>query len=70
MRKKYDVVVVGAGPIGSYTAYQLADKGFDVCLLDEKENIGENVICAGVIGKDAFKRYDLPGKSILSRIDS
>lgn len=70
MRKKYDVVVVGAGPIGSYTAYQLADKGFDVCLLDEKENIGEDVICAGVIGKDAFKRYDLPSKSILSRIDS
>ncbi|TET62558.1 MAG: NAD(P)/FAD-dependent oxidoreductase [Candidatus Stahlbacteria bacterium] len=70
MRKKYDVAVVGAGPIGSYTAYQLADKGFDVCLLDEKENIGEDVICAGVISKQAFKRYDLPSKSILSRIDS
>jgi geranylgeranyl reductase family protein len=70
MMKKYDVAVVGAGPIGSYTAYQLADKGFDVCLLDEKENIGEDVICAGVISKQAFKRYDLPSKSILSRIDS
>jgi digeranylgeranylglycerophospholipid reductase len=66
----YDVVVVGAGPIGSHTAYQLADKGFSVCLLDEKEKIGENIVCTGIISKDAFKRYDLPSKSILSRIDS
>jgi digeranylgeranylglycerophospholipid reductase len=67
---KYDVVIVGAGPVGSYTAYLLADKGFDVCLIDEKKQIGENVICAGVIGKQAFKRFDLPGKSILSRLSS
>lgn len=67
---KYDIVVVGAGPIGSYTAYLLADKGFDVCLLDEKTEIGKDVICAGVIGKEAFKHFDLPTKSILSRIDS
>ena len=70
MKKPYDVIVVGAGPIGSYTAYQLADKGFDVCLLDEKKEIGKDVICAGVIGKEAFKRYDLPTESIVSRIDS
>lgn len=67
---KYDIVIVGAGPIGSYTAYLLADKGFDVCLLDEKTEIGKDVICAGVIGKEAFKRFDLPTKSILSRINS
>jgi len=68
--KLYDVAVIGAGPIGSYTAYRLADKGFDVCLLDEKERIGEDIVCAGVISKEAFKRYDLPHESILSRIDS
>lgn len=68
--RKYDVVIVGAGPIGSYTAYLLADKGFDVCLIEERKEIGQGVICAGVIGKEAFKRHDLPGKSILSRIDS
>ncbi|MGB7055164.1 MAG: geranylgeranyl reductase family protein [bacterium] len=70
MKGRYDVVVIGAGPVGSYTAYQLADKGFKVCLLDEKENIGESVLCAGVIGKAAFKRYDLPSESIVARVDS
>ena len=70
MKGRYDVVVIGAGPIGSYTAYQLADKGFRVCLVDEKEKVGENVLCAGVISKEAFKRYDLPSDSIVARIDS
>lgn len=70
MKGRYDVVVIGAGPVGSYTAYQLADKGFKVCLIDEKENIGEGVLCAGVIGKAAFKRYDLPSESIVARVDS
>ena len=70
MKGRYDVVVIGAGPIGSYTAYQLADKGFKVCLIDEKEKIGEGVLCAGVISKEAFKRYDLPSASIVARIDS
>ncbi len=70
MQKRYDIAVVGAGPIGSYTAYQLADRGYSVCLIDKKKQIGTGVICAGIISKEAFKRYDLPSDSILSRIDS
>ena len=70
MKRTYDVAVIGAGPIGSYTAYQMADKGFDVALFDAKKKIGSNVICAGVLSKEAFKRYDLPSDSILSRINT
>jgi geranylgeranyl reductase family protein len=70
MKGRYDVVVIGAGPVGSYTAYQLADKGFKVCLIDEKEKVGDGVLCAGVVSKEAFKRYDLPSDSIVARIDS
>jgi geranylgeranyl reductase family protein len=70
VKRKYDIVVIGAGPVGSYTAYQLADKGFSVALLDKKKEIGKDIICAGVISKEAFKRYDLPAESILSRVDT
>ena len=67
---RFDVIVIGAGPVGSYTAYQLADRGFSVCVLEQKPTAGEDVICAGVVSKAAFKRYDLPSASILSRISS
>ena len=70
MIRRYDVVVIGAGPVGSYTSYLLAQKGFKVCLMDKKKKIGEGTICAGVIGKKAFLRYDLPVDSIVSEIDS
>jgi digeranylgeranylglycerophospholipid reductase len=67
---RFDVIVVGAGPVGSYTAYQLADRGFSVCVLEQKRTPGQDIICAGVVSKAAFKRYDLPSTSILSRISS
>ena len=70
MKKAYDVAVVGGGPIGSYTAYRLAEKGFEVCVLDEKKIISEKVICSGIISKEAFRRFDLPRESILTDIDS
>ncbi|HXZ06141.1 MAG TPA: FAD-dependent oxidoreductase, partial [Ktedonobacteraceae bacterium] len=35
MSEIYDVVIVGAGPSGSTTAYYLAKQGFNVLLLDK-----------------------------------
>ena len=32
----YDVVIVGAGPSGSATAYWLASAGWKVCLVEKK----------------------------------
>lgn len=63
-----DVVVVGAGPIGSYTAYQLADLGFEVLLIEEDNEVGKDVICTGVIGTEAFQHFNLPKRSIISEI--
>jgi len=65
-----DVVVVGAGPIGSYTAYQLADLGFEVVLIEEDNEIGKDVICTGVISTEAFQHFNLPKRSIISEIKS
>ncbi len=70
MKNTCDIAVVGGGPIGSYTACQLAEKGFEVCVLEEKKIISEKVICSGIISKEAFRRFDLPRESILTDIDS
>jgi len=66
----YDVVVVGGGPIGGYTASQLADQGFEVCLFEEDDEVGKDVICTGVVGTEAFKQFNLPRTSILREIKS
>ncbi len=66
----HDVVVVGAGPAGSYTASLLGEKGFDVHLLEEHEVIGEPVDCSGVIGAEAFAALGLPDSLKLGEINA
>ncbi len=63
-----DVVVVGAGPAGLHAAYRLAAAGIDVVLLEARAQIGEGAICSGVIGEEAFARFDLPSDSLLTKI--
>lgn len=49
----YDLVVVGAGPVGSFLAWKFAEKGGDVLLL-EKGEVGEPLKCSGHISKELF----------------
>lgn len=56
-----DVVVVGGGPVGCHAASLLAQKGFDVHVLEEHPVIGEPVDCSGVIGAESFATLGLPG---------
>ncbi|MBA7668788.1 hypothetical protein ES703_76904 [subsurface metagenome] len=66
----FDVIVVGAGPVGSYIAGRLAEEGLEVVLLEEDEKVGRDVICTGIIGKEAFDRFDLAKADIISSIKS
>ena len=45
----YDVVVVGAGPGGSKTAWELAKAGAKVLLIEEHSQVGTPVHCSGLI---------------------
>ena len=60
---RFDVIVLGAGPVGSYTASCLADAGLKVALVDRKELPGKEV-CSGVLGEEAFERFSLPEDSV------
>lgn len=63
-----DVIIVGGGPAGLHAAERLASAGLDVALIDAQARIGERAICSGVIGVEAFSRFDLPTGSILNTI--
>lgn len=65
-----DVVVIGAGPAGSMLARILGDRGYEVALIEQHAVPGDEVNCSGIIGVEAFQRYELPKEHILRSIDS
>ena len=54
-----DVIVVGAGPIGSFIASRLAELGYRAIVLEQKEGVGENVCCTGIISVECFSTFNL-----------
>ena len=63
--KLLDVIVVGAGPVGSYLAYRLADMGSEVVVLERGERLGEKVCCTGIIGRECVSSFPVDGSVIL-----
>lgn len=63
-----DVIVVGGGHVGLFAASRLAQSGLGVLLLDQKKAIGERIVCTGIIGAEAFRKFDLPQETILGSI--
>ena len=56
---KYDVVVVGAGPVGSTAARYAAKNGAKVLLLEEHASIGSPVGCTGLLSTRAVEECEL-----------
>jgi len=66
----YDVIIVGAGPAGSYIAYKLASSGYNVAVFEEKPAPGLNACCTGIISTECFESLDLDTDVILSKVNS
>jgi digeranylgeranylglycerophospholipid reductase len=56
VKKKSDIVVVGGGPCGSYSAYTAAKLGAEVMVCEEHEEIGAPKHCAGHLNISSLKR--------------
>ena len=46
----------------------LAESGLSVAVFEQNSEIGKDVVCSGVMSKEAFSRYDLPQKAIVGRL--
>jgi len=55
-----DVVVVGAGPSGSFSALTVAKMGAEVVVCEEHREVGLPSHCAGLISVKGLKRLGLP----------
>jgi geranylgeranyl reductase family protein len=52
--RRFNVVIIGAGPAGSFLAYKLGKQGLSVLLL-EKEKFPRYKICAGGLSKKSYE---------------
>jgi len=55
----YDVIIVGAGPVGGHLGRTLAENGLHVLILEEHREIGKPFQCAGLVTPNAMDRVDL-----------
>ena len=64
----YDVIIVGAGPVGGRAATLLSQQGLKVLILEEHKEIGRPFQCAGLVtpsAMDAVEAYD----TVLQEVD-
>lgn len=66
----YDVIIVGAGPVGNYTAYLLSKKGLDVGLFERNSEIGKNINCTGIISDKCYKKLGIEKSILVNSIHS
>ena len=66
----YDVIVVGAGPAGSYIAHDLASCGYGVAVFEEKSESGLNACCTGIISTECLQCLDSARDMILAEVKS
>ncbi|MFC1908142.1 geranylgeranyl reductase family protein [Chloroflexota bacterium] len=66
----YDVIVIGGGPVGSYVAYKLAGMGYGVVVLEQKERLGGQVCCAGIISQECVNSFAIDDSVVLRRENS
>ena len=65
----YDIVIIGAGPAGSTAAFILADKGFNVLVID-KHKFPRKKLCAGLLTWKTIKTLEKIFKTDLNYLKS
>lgn len=67
--KKFDVIIVGAGPAGMWCAEKLIETKLSVLLLEKNDEPGHK-ICAGGITRKGILMMDIPDEVVEQKVNS
>ena len=67
MELKYDVIVIGGGPVGGYLSRRFNEFGHSVLIIEEHDEIGRPFQCAGLVNPESMEKVNLQN-SILKEI--
>jgi geranylgeranyl reductase family protein len=62
------ITIIGAGPVGSYCAKLLAEKGHEVRIFEEHNQIGRPVHCTGIVTKSISETIPLKREWIINKL--
>ena len=56
--------------MGSRVAYRLAGMGYEVVVLEQRERLGEQVCCTGIVGQECVAAFGIEDSVILRQVNS
>ena len=59
VKREYDVVIVGGGPAGGLAAKHLAEKGWDVLIIERRDVLGTPVRCGEGLSHEWIERMNI-----------
>jgi geranylgeranyl reductase family protein len=66
----HDVLIIGAGPIGSYTGFLLSKQGLRVGIFEKSSAIGQNVNCTGIVSQDCLEKVNISAEAVVRPINA
>lgn len=63
--QEYDVAIVGGGPVGGHVAERIAEKNFNVAVIEKNKQIGVPLNCAGLITPKVFEFLNFKKELVL-----
>ena len=64
----YDVCIVGGSIAGNYLSYLLSNTNLKILVIEEHNQVGVPLQCAGIVSQKLSKLIDLPPELILNRV--
>lgn len=61
----YDVIIAGAGPVGSRVAFRLAGAGRKVLVLERKDQIEGKRSCTGIVSRECVEAFSACREAVL-----